>query len=73
MDVLGNLTLAGTVHVSSLGGYNPNDGDTFTIITFDDGVADATDLLGTFSSGDLDRASIPACPLPPSTSTTPSC
>ncbi len=50
MDVLGNLTLAGTVHVSSLGGYNPNDGDTFTIITFDDGVADVSDLLGTFSS-----------------------
>jgi hypothetical protein len=49
MDVLGNLTLAGTVHVSGLGGYNPNDGDTFTIITFDDGVADPTDLLGTFS------------------------
>ncbi|MBL8199883.1 MAG: hypothetical protein JNK40_02835 [Chromatiales bacterium] len=50
MDVLGNLTLAGTVHVSSLGGYNPNDGDTFTIITFDDGVADVSDLLGTFSA-----------------------
>ncbi|MFZ1625790.1 MAG: hypothetical protein WAU48_13540 [Gammaproteobacteria bacterium] len=49
MDVLGNLTLAGTVHVSGLGGYNPNDGDTFTIITFDDGVADPADLLGTFS------------------------
>lgn len=50
MDVVGNLSLNGTVHVSSLGGYNPNDGDTFTIITFDDGVADASDLLGVFSS-----------------------
>ena len=50
MDVVGNLLLNGTVHVSSLGGYNPGDGDTFTIITFDDGVADASDLLGVFSS-----------------------
>jgi hypothetical protein len=49
MDVLGNLNLAGTVHVSSLGGYNPNDGDTFTIITFDDGVIDVSDLVGVFS------------------------
>ncbi len=49
MDVVGNLNLAGTVHVSSLGGYNPNDGDTFTIITFDDGVIDVSDLVGVFS------------------------
>lgn len=49
MDVLGNLNLAGTVHVSSLGGYNPGDGDTFTIITFDDGVVDVSDLVGVFS------------------------
>ena len=50
MDVVGNLLLNGTVHVSSLGGYNPGDGDTFTIITFDDGVADVSDLLGVFNS-----------------------
>ncbi len=49
MDVAGNLLLNGTVHVSSLGGYNPGDGDTFTIITFDDGVTDVSDLLGVFS------------------------
>jgi hypothetical protein len=49
MDVIGNLSLNGTVHVSSLGGYNPNDGDTFTIITFDDGVMDVSDLVGVFS------------------------
>ena len=49
MDVLGNLNLAGTVHVSSLAGYNPNDGDTFTIITFDDGIIDVSDLVGVFS------------------------
>ena len=49
MDVVGNLSLNGTVHVSSLGGYNPGNGDTFTIITFDDGVADVSDLLGVFS------------------------
>lgn len=50
MDVVGNLSLNGTVHVSSLGGYNPGNGDTFTIITFDDGVADPSDLLGVFSA-----------------------
>lgn len=49
MDVIGNLSLAGTVHVSSLGGYNPNHGDTFTIITFDDGVVDVSDLVGVFT------------------------
>lgn len=50
MDVTGNLTLAGELHVSSLNDYNPNNGDTFTIITFDDGLADASDLLGLFST-----------------------
>lgn len=49
LDVLGNLNLDGVLHVSSLGGYNPNDTDTFTIITFDDGVADANDRTGGFS------------------------
>jgi len=50
MDVVGNLSLNGTVQVSSLGGYNPNNDDTFTIITFDDGVADASDRTGIFSN-----------------------
>ena len=50
LDVIGNLSLDGTLRVSSLGGYNPNDGDAFTIISFDDGDADASDLAGVFSS-----------------------
>jgi hypothetical protein len=50
MDVVGNLALNGTLRVSSLGGYNPVLGDSFVIITFDDGVADASDLTGTFST-----------------------
>ena len=50
MDVLGNLALAGVLQVTSLGGYNPVLGDSFTIITFDDGVVDATDLAGSFGS-----------------------
>ncbi len=50
MDVLGNLALAGVLQVTSLDGYNPVLGDSFTIITFDDAVADATDLTGTFGS-----------------------
>ncbi len=49
LDVLGNLTLDGTLEILSLGGYNPNAGDSFTLITFDDGVADASDLSGTFA------------------------
>ena len=36
MDVLGNLSLDGLLQVSSLNGYNPNNGDMFTIITFDE-------------------------------------
>ena len=48
--VTGNLALDGVVHVTSLDGYNPVVGDTFTIITFDDGVADASDLAGMFAS-----------------------
>ncbi len=47
---LGNLALAGVLQVTSLDGYNPMLGDSFTIITFDDGIADATDLAGSFSS-----------------------
>ncbi|MCC7259347.1 MAG: hypothetical protein IT486_13355 [Gammaproteobacteria bacterium] len=51
MDVvLGNLALDGVLQVTSLDGYNPVLGDTFTIITFDDGVADASDLAGAFNS-----------------------
>jgi hypothetical protein len=50
MDVVGNLALDGTLRVSSLGGYNPVVGDSFVIITFDDGVTDASDLSGTFST-----------------------
>ncbi|HMM76473.1 MAG TPA: hypothetical protein PJ986_12240 [Gammaproteobacteria bacterium] len=48
IDVAGNLTLAGTLQVSSVGGYNPLDGDRYTIVTFDDGVADASDRTGVF-------------------------
>jgi hypothetical protein len=38
------------LRVIGFGGYNPNDGDSFTIITFDDGVADASDLTGVFDN-----------------------
>jgi len=48
VGVAGNLNLAGTLQVSSIGGYNPQDGDSYTIMTFDDGVADASDLTGAF-------------------------
>lgn len=50
LNVLGDMNLNGTLRVLSLGGYNPNQGDEFTIITFDDSVADASDLTGVFSS-----------------------
>jgi hypothetical protein len=52
LDVLGNLDLAGTLSVSSLGGYNPTDGDTFTIITFNDGddTSDPSDITGIFTN-----------------------
>lgn len=51
MDVVGgNLSLDGILHVSSLGNYNPVLGDRFTIITFDDGVVDASDLAGVFAN-----------------------
>lgn len=51
MDVVGgNLALDGILHVSSLGNYNPVLGDRFTIITFDDGVVDASDLAGVFAN-----------------------
>jgi hypothetical protein len=50
INVLGNLALAGVLEIQSLGGYNPLDGDSFTLMTFDDGVADASDLTGLFES-----------------------
>ncbi|MGE3771581.1 MAG: hypothetical protein AB7I32_01560 [Gammaproteobacteria bacterium] len=50
VDVAGNLVLAGTLQVSSVGGYNPQDGDRYTIVTFDDGVADASDRTGVFGN-----------------------
>ena len=49
LNVLGDMTLDGTVRVLNLGGYNPNQDDEFTIITFDDNVSDASDLTGLFS------------------------
>ncbi len=48
--VNGNLALDGLLRVTSLDSYNPVLGDTFTIITFDDGVTDPADLAGTFAS-----------------------
>lgn len=50
LNVLGDMNLNGTLRVLSLGGYNPNQDDEFTIITFDDSVADASDLTGVFDS-----------------------
>ncbi|MGH8598050.1 MAG: hypothetical protein ACREXT_15450, partial [Gammaproteobacteria bacterium] len=44
------LALDGVLKVSSLGGYNPVVGDAFTLITFDDAVADPGDLSGLFAS-----------------------
>jgi len=50
VDVAGNLNLAGTLQVTSVGGYNPQDGDRYTIVTFDDGVADVSDRTGVFGN-----------------------
>jgi hypothetical protein len=50
LEVLGNGTIDGTLLIQSVGGYTPAIGDSFTIATFDDGVADASDLSGTFSN-----------------------
>ena len=50
LNVLGDISLNGTLRVFSLGGFNPADGDMFTIATFDDGVTDASDLTGVFSN-----------------------
>jgi len=49
VDVLGSASLGGTLRVISLGGFNPVDGDAFTIMTFDDGIADASDLSSAFT------------------------
>lgn len=50
LNILGNIALDGTLRVLSLDGYTPHAGDSFTVMTFDDGVADAGDLTGMFSS-----------------------
>lgn len=50
LNVLGDINLAGTLRIESFGGYNPFSGDSFTIATFDDGVADASDITGLFSN-----------------------
>jgi len=50
LTVLGDMNLSGTLRIHDFGGYNPNLGNTFTIATFDDGVADISDLTGIFSN-----------------------
>lgn len=50
VSILGDVNFDGTLRISSLGGYNPNGGDSFTLITFDDGVADASDRSGVFDA-----------------------
>ena len=50
LDVKGNVKLDGALRLLSLGGYTPTIGDTFTIATFDDGVADTSDLAGVFAN-----------------------
>lgn len=50
LDVQGNLKLDGTLHIVSLDGYSPTIGDAFTIASFDDGIADASDLTGLFAN-----------------------
>ena len=50
LSVLGNLTLGGSLEIQSLGGFNPWNNDTFTILSFDDGVPDLSDLTGIFNS-----------------------
>ncbi len=50
LTVLGDMNLSGTLRIHSFGAYNPNLGNTFTIATFDDGVADLSDLTGIFSN-----------------------
>ncbi|PPD05625.1 MAG: hypothetical protein CTY29_00125 [Methylobacter sp.] len=50
LNVAGDLNLAGTLRIFSLNDYNPLDGDSFTIATFDDGVADLSDITGVFSN-----------------------
>ena len=48
--VNGNLNLDGTLRILSLNGFNPQVGDTFTIATIDDGIADPVDLTGAFAN-----------------------
>ncbi|MBS3964356.1 MAG: hypothetical protein KGZ80_07660, partial [Methylomonas sp.] len=40
----------GVLRIIGLGGYNPGVGDSFTLIRFDDGLADASDLSGVFAN-----------------------
>jgi hypothetical protein len=49
LNVLGDVSLSGTLRILGLNGYNPIAGNSFTIATFDDGLADASDLTGIFS------------------------
>jgi hypothetical protein len=50
LDVNCNVDLDGTLRIVSLAGYTPTVGNVFTIMTFDDGVADASDLNGAFAN-----------------------
>lgn len=50
LNVLGNLALDGSLEIQSVGGFDPWNGDTFTILSFDDGVTDLSDLTGIFNS-----------------------
>jgi len=50
LAVNGNATLGGTLELLSLGGFSPAIGDSFTVMTFDDGFGDASDSLGSFAA-----------------------
>jgi hypothetical protein len=50
LNVFGNMNLSGALRIHSFGGYTPDLGNTFTIATFDDGIADLSDLTGIFKN-----------------------
>jgi hypothetical protein len=52
LNVLGDVNLMSDsmLRVLSYNNFNPMNGDTFTIVHFDDGVADASDLTGIFGN-----------------------
>ncbi len=49
MSIIGNVALAGSLNIYGLNNFNPTVGNSFTIATFEDGLAYTTDLTGIFS------------------------